>query len=420
MASSKGIILMAPDITLGADPEVFIRKGTRIIGSELAIPEQGVGLDGTDISPLAIRDGYLPLVVRDGVQAELHPSPNSCRQSMAYSMAGAMIALNNRVKALGPDCKIDLTQVVTVRRDELAKLSDKSRILGCAPSLNIYGTPQLEAPPDLRIRAAGGHIHIGCTQIVNGHIDTTKLVMALDVLCGLPMVLVDRNRRGALRRKFYGRAGEYRLPKYGLEYRTLSNFWLRSYTLWSLASAQVRIATRVAFTDSANAKKLATQYGYSPSYGHTWDAFQQLMDGIKLVEVQEAINTNNFAKAHTLYMEKVRPFLARLETTDGIGSSNVNEFDYFVAKGVDHWFDKDPVNRWLRHSSNPSYGWEAFASNIVRPQLKKSKLTTDGSPSKPATVNIRDMREPRVTVEQANYNINTGTPIMAPSAYSAY
>jgi hypothetical protein len=29
-----------------------------------------------------------------------------------------------------------------------------------------------------------------------------------------------------IRRVFYGRAGEYRLPTYGIEYRVLSNFWL--------------------------------------------------------------------------------------------------------------------------------------------------------------------------------------------------
>src|SRR5262249_35468363 len=39
-------------------------------------------------------------------------------------------------------------------------------------------------------------------------------------------VLWFKGLENPIRRQFYGRAGEYRLPRHGLEYRTLGNAWL--------------------------------------------------------------------------------------------------------------------------------------------------------------------------------------------------
>jgi len=46
-----------------------------------------------------------------------------------------------------------------------------------------------------------------------------------DYLLGVWSVLHDTDMR---RRELYGAAGAYRPKKYGVEYRTMSNFWLRS------------------------------------------------------------------------------------------------------------------------------------------------------------------------------------------------
>jgi len=57
---------------------------------------------------------------------------------------------------------------------------------------------------------------------------------------GNTLVLLDRDESNITRRKNYGRAGEYRPKPYGLEYRVPSNFWLKHYVLWSLASGLMR------------------------------------------------------------------------------------------------------------------------------------------------------------------------------------
>lgn len=45
----------------------------------------------------------------------------------------------------------------------------------------------------------------------------------MDLCVGVPSVLYDTD---TFRRTLYGRAGSFRLPKYGVEYRTLSSYML--------------------------------------------------------------------------------------------------------------------------------------------------------------------------------------------------
>jgi hypothetical protein len=75
------------------------------------------------------------------------------------------------------------------------------------------------------------------------------LVKIMDIVAGNTFVLIDRDKDNAVRRKKYGRAGEYRVKPYGLEYRVLSNFWLRHYVLWSFASGLVRQALEIYRSD---------------------------------------------------------------------------------------------------------------------------------------------------------------------------
>jgi hypothetical protein len=108
--------------------------------------------------------------------------------------------------------------------------------LGCKPSLNAYGDHGREVPNprELPFRFAGGHVHIGCNSYNNDD-DRDKynikrnhkaLVKAIDACMGMASVAMFDSIDSPIRRQYYGLAGEYRLPKHGLEYRVLSNAWL--------------------------------------------------------------------------------------------------------------------------------------------------------------------------------------------------
>lgn len=71
-----------------------------------------------------------------------------------------------------------------------------------------------------------GHIHIGYD---DHDIETSlEIIKAMDLFLGVPSILLDEDKE---RRKLYGNAGCFRIKPYGVEYRTLSNFWIASEEL---------------------------------------------------------------------------------------------------------------------------------------------------------------------------------------------
>lgn len=67
------------------------------------------------------------------------------------------------------------------------------------------------------------HIHLGYEKPNIGF--STTLVKYMDAFLGVPSVIYDTDVR---RRKYYGNAGSFRLTSYGVEYRVLSGYWLKS------------------------------------------------------------------------------------------------------------------------------------------------------------------------------------------------
>jgi hypothetical protein len=80
------------------------------------------------------------------------------------------------------------------------------------------------------LRVAAGHVHVGWTEDANildaRHLRHCRdLVKQFDWFLGAWSIRHDKD---LTRRKLYGKAGSYRPKPYGMEYRTLSNFWISS------------------------------------------------------------------------------------------------------------------------------------------------------------------------------------------------
>lgn len=75
------------------------------------------------------------------------------------------------------------------------------------------------------------------------------LIPLLDLYIGIPSVLLDDSKQQVERRKVYGRAGEFRLTPYGIEYRVLSNFWAFNTILISYFYGLSRMAVNMNRSD---------------------------------------------------------------------------------------------------------------------------------------------------------------------------
>lgn len=327
---------------LGADPEFFFGKNGEVIGAEKVLPKEGLG------------DG---LIVIDGVQAEFNPRPSSCRESFASHLRDCFVHLNEQAKEKG--VQATFAQTVEVTEKEMSTLSKESRRFGCAPSRNAYKDSKnkitIKDASKYLYRSAGGHIHLGddddrlVRDTLRRHRDVVRL---LDIIVGNTCVLIDRDPGNIERRKVYGKAGEYRTPPHGLEYRTLSNFWLRCYPLMSFVTALARFAVNVALDPEAEKRILAC---------------------VDMKDIRKAINTNDYELALSNF-NKVKEAISSIhcnwEVTYPLQGDRIESFEYFAKKGLDHWFKEDPLQHWLKGAA---LGWESFLALKVAPALAKTK-----------------------------------------------
>jgi hypothetical protein len=317
-------MLKPVSVVVGSDPELFFEKDGIIVGAEKVIPKEG----------LTVRQGYKPSVVLDGVQVELNPKAAWTVPGLGLEVGKAFRLLKGHLGDSG--VSISFKGVVEVSRVELDSLSPNSRILGCLPSKNIYGNrPITVDPKTYRKRSAGGHEHFGLRSNASLFSNRVDLVALFDMFVGNTCVMVDRDPGAAERRENYGRAGEFRTPKHGLEYRTLSNFWLRNYSLMSFVFGMAGIGVAV------------LDHGLS-GQGYIED---ELIEAVDLDKFALAINTNNYDLARENF-EVVRPFLVKYLPKSGfpLTPQNIDKFLVFTEgvrqKGLEVFFPENPVDAW--------------------------------------------------------------------------
>lgn len=350
-----------PYLSYGCDPELFFSSKGKIIGAEKVIPEEGLASDRFGPTKQYAIGTNLKAFVLDGVQVELNPTANTCRANLGNEIAAAMRTIKTHLSKM-EGIEVSFSAVVKVDKEELRSLSEKSRTLGCAPSFNLYDADASIKvnPKTFRTRSAGGHIHLGFPQYAGMMAERERLIPIMDILLGNTCVMIDRDPMAAERRKVYGRAGEYRLPDHGIEYRTLSNFWLRAYPLLSMVMGISKLCASILYTSSKGNPK----------------AEQDLLDLVNPDEIKEAINDNNTELAKRNW-EKVKGFVAReWYEVYGIYSHNIQSFDHFIKrideKGLEYWFPENPMDHWLAYKEGHMTGFETGFMPKVAEDMKRS------------------------------------------------
>lgn len=116
---------------------------------------------------------------------------------------------------------------------EVELFPTSAKEFGCSSDINVLTTRINPVPvPRKGLRTAGGHVHVGFIDhmgLESEHCKVEKrqeVGILCDYLLGLPSLMEDDND---LRRSLYGKAGAIRNKEYGIEYRTLSNYWLEKH-----------------------------------------------------------------------------------------------------------------------------------------------------------------------------------------------
>lgn len=193
-----------PDVKMGMDPEFFLASP-----EGLRLPAFGV-LAHKKLNPYLFWDGF---------QAECTVVPQDCHQELANSLAYALSRVTHKIVP-SPVWRVPV---------ELLHTADEEHVrLGCDPSFNVYNMKGLHVEDGRKLgwRFAGGHIHFSLSAKRKVPQRVRSIVKALDAICAVPCVCFAAGVDWPVRRRYYGLPGEFRLPEHGVEYRTLSNFWM--------------------------------------------------------------------------------------------------------------------------------------------------------------------------------------------------
>lgn len=235
------------NVTVGADPEVFVATSEGNVTS--AIGRVG----GNKSFPRPVKDGG---VQEDNVLAEFNINPAKSKMEFVHNVNSVMSDLRDILNSSNLQPLVIPSH--TYSDSEIRSFGPNAVEFGCSPEMNAWSNRKLKSPDgeSTCLRTAGGHIHVG----YDNPDDSTNLsiVKMMDYTLGLPSLLCDTDNT---RRKLYGKAGSMRHKQYGVEYRTLSNFWLNSQELMSWVYDKTLWATQnlhllSKFTEQVNPKVL--------------------------------------------------------------------------------------------------------------------------------------------------------------------
>ena len=195
-------------------------------------------------------NNYPPLKVPaywDGAQAEFAPFAKNCLETLHDGTRAGLKMVLDYARAKDPQAKLTLQNVVELPEAVLWNAEDKYIQFHCSESYNIYDDCALGGmnARKYKYRCAGGHIHIGYNRKFTAP-GIEEIVRGLDGVLGVASVGLATGIDNPERRNTYGRAGEFRLPKHGLEYRVLSNFWLSHPAIAMLVFELTRTVVRFA------------------------------------------------------------------------------------------------------------------------------------------------------------------------------
>lgn len=352
-------MLREPNILHGTDPEFFFSWKGKPLAAEKVLPDNG-------LSAIHREHKYKRrphAIFVDGVQAELNTDAFANRATLINGMADAFASLRTHLKSLNDKSEpvtALFTQSIKFDQRFLDNIIPKNRTWLSQPSFNVYGLipENVNVDPKTYLkRIVGGHLHFGLFSPFFNEIEDhrQRAVPLLDIFVGLMSVLLDRDPAAVERRKTYGLPGEYRLPAHGLEYRVLSNFWLRSPILAQMVMGFSRLAFGV--------------LNETVMYNH--DLEGRLKEKIDIGDVISAILANDADAALKIYTDVIKPFVIEhcLPSNSGLNPDLIPQFDHFLSvvrtKGLDYFFPGDPLETWCNWpDAIDDHQWERWCQAI--------------------------------------------------------
>lgn len=208
-------------ILIGTDPELFLtnEEGVYFSGHDL--------LPGTKQNPFLVERGAVQV---DGVACEFNIFPAETEDEFVKNINTVRSIMQEMVWQRRPDLTLTATPTAFFKPEYFFALPAHALALGCEPDFNAYTGVENDPPgTDEPFRTGSGHIHIGWTS-GQDFLDTEHFALCRRVVKQLDASLYPLSLSwdsDTKRQQLYGKPGAFRPKHYGVEYRPLSNAYLR-------------------------------------------------------------------------------------------------------------------------------------------------------------------------------------------------
>ena len=212
------------NIKIGADIEVFVKdaRTNEIVSAEGLIR-------GTKTVPFVFdKSNKYFATSLDNVLAEFCIPPVKNREDFYKHIRKSI----GYIESILPDGLCVAIQP-SANLDKRFLQTENAQTFGCEVDFSAYTLypNMVNIFEDETLRCGGGHIHVGYNNpqqydklIYKPDEERVNIVKALDLFVGIPSVIMEPENK---RKILYGKAGAFRPKPYGVEYRTISNYYLR-------------------------------------------------------------------------------------------------------------------------------------------------------------------------------------------------
>jgi hypothetical protein len=311
--------------TMGSDPEMMLTKDGKYFSAIDIVPG-----DKYERHEIGKHQYYY-----DNVMAECAVFPGKNRESVINNFRDCLQKFAKLVKPY----KLVTQASQNYPASQLEHPDAKA--IGCDPEYCVYdlcvATPPEQEFITNSLRTAGGHIHLGCKMLQEDEMACYFTIRMMDLFLGLPSIYVDRDKTSAARRKLYGKAGRFRKPEHGVEYRSLGNFWISSpklvglvYDVCDFTLDFVKCKKHLDFWTVDEARLNDNAAWNDPEFS---PADCHVCHGYDLKSLREAIDTSNKTKGRKFW--KLISRLMPLQLYHHLQSAtNYTQFDLYKEWGI--------------------------------------------------------------------------------------
>lgn len=279
---------MVKYLKVGADPEFFLfdQNKKEYISAHDRVP-------GTKANPVPLKNGGM--IQADGLAVEFNIPASSSAKEFSDNLRAALSDIRNEYFAKDKHLRFAFDPVANFSTAYMKTLPEHALELGCEPDFDAYNEGKANKKPDnkLPMRTGSGHLHVGYLGKLNQVDDVTDqqhvedcctLAIALDTVLLPHRNLWDTDKQ---RSTMYGNPGCFRPKRYGMEYRTLSNAWLRHPKLWPWLFGSVKRAIEIAEDPNLYQKYCAPRIVYSETLHHVSQYMKRISDAGSLARSRE-------------------------------------------------------------------------------------------------------------------------------------